>query len=447
MTVNFSILVAGILLFFCLAVYFFYKDYRQREFTTRLQYTAINTATLLIDVPEIDSNLLKVIDENTISNMTDVTVIVLDSAKQILYSHNSNEIIATIHPQFRELNWERQDHIIRSGQLYLCFPHFYQKTKYYVLATATDLYGHIELSKLLYILCMVYIFSILLIVVAGFYNANQSLKPITGVIREVNQISPYNLGSRLSITNDDEIGILSQRFNIMLDRLEEAFDTERMFVSNASHELRTPVTSMKGQIEVTLVKSRSENEYRELLLSILEDLNSLATIINGFLELAETSIMPDKVVLEPLRIDELIFTARDEITKREPQYHINIDYERDPEEEEEVTICGNSRLLQILFVNLIDNSCKFSETKTAVIRLVPSGKDIIIKIIDNGIGIPVEELAEIVKPLYRAKNVGNRVGHGIGLSIVRRIADIHKAQLIIDSVVNSGTTVSIIFHR
>lgn len=316
-----------------------------------------------------------------------------------------------------------------------------------MLASAYDLYGEAELKKLLTILEVVFVSSILLIIFAGFINAGQTLKPIKDLIEQVKQIKANNLNQRLEIDYNDEIGELALNFNNMLERIENAFETERMFVSNVSHELRTPVTSIKGQIEVSLINQRTIEEYKSTLNSILDDIQNMSTIINGFLELAQANIEIKNISYGQVRLDEILFAAKEEIMKRKPGYTIVIDYEKIPNNEQDVTILGNDRLLKIMFINLIDNACKFSDDKKAIIKIDIDQEYVTLKFIDNGIGIPKDELEKVVQPMYRARNVKGQVGHGIGLSIVQRIAEIHYTKIVIRSEINVGTTVSISFKN
>ena len=264
------------------------------------------------------------------------------------------------------------------------------------------------------------------------------------IIKQVDTFEATRLNKRLTIENNDEIADLAKTFNKMLDRIEKAFDTERLFVSNASHELRTPLTSIKGQLEVGLIKNRTAEEYKALLNSTLDDVQNMATIVNGFLELAETNIDPTIVKFSNIRLDELLFAAKDEFLKRKPEYYISIEFEKIPEDESLITVWGNERLLKILILNLLDNACKFSDNKKALVKISHIDLKTILKVTDNGIGIPAEDIDKVFQPLYRAKNVAGQNGNGIGLSIVKKVTDIHKGEIQIESEINIGTTISVI---
>jgi signal transduction histidine kinase len=446
LTLNFLISVTGILIFFSATVFFFYLQQKNEFFLIRLKNRAINTATLLFKVKKIDSELLKMIDNNSIVSISDVCVIILDKEKKVVYGNDGNDEISRKLPLFRKLNWDKENYMFDNNKLYLCIKWYHNNEFYYILASGRDRYGHAELKKLLFILITVFIFSIIVIVVIGYTNAFQALKPIKEIIRQVDTVKANTLNNRLPVKDQqDEMDELAITFNKMLGRLEQAFETERMFVSNVSHELRTPVTSITGQLEVALLKQRTEQEYKALLHSVLEDIKNTKTIINGFLELAETGIEESSHNFTVLRLDELLFLAKEEILKRKPNYVIMIGFEIFPDDEKEVSISGNERLIKILITNLVDNACKFSEHHRVMIKIGYDNFFVTLRFIDNGIGIPDEELSKIFLPLYRAKNATGKGGHGIGLSIVKRIADLHHATLEIKSELNAGTAVTIMF--
>jgi signal transduction histidine kinase len=415
------------------------------DFSIRLKNKAINSATLLFSVKGITGSLLKIIDDRTVTNMNDVTVIILDKNKKVIYSNRDSKDIPKVLPYFRMLNWEKNERHYEKRTLYICFQRYYNNERYYVLASASDLFGQVELKKLLIITSIAFLISIFLIILAGYFNAKQSVKPVKSLIRQIDEINASSLSERLTISTHDEIAELSATFNNMLERIEQAFENERMFVSNVSHELRTPVTSIIGQLEVALLKQRNEKEYEILAQSVLEDMKKLKTIINGFLDLAESRIDDVQNIFTRLRIDELLFSVKEEILKHSVNYQILVEFENLPDDENDVMISGNERLLKMLLSNLIDNSCKFSDSHKVVIRIAFNSSAVTLRFIDQGIGIPEEDIGHIFEPLYRARNVTSKDGHGIGLSIVKRIVDMHSARIDILSEVNIGTTISVSF--
>ena len=283
------------------------------------------------------------------------------------------------------------------------------------------------------------VLSILIIIGFGFYNAIWSLKPFKKIIKEVEEIEPSLIQKRVSVQGNDEISQLAKSFNTLLDRIEQAFETEKSFMSNASHELRTPVTSILGQVEVALNKTRSEKEYKAILQSVYEDTTKMATIINGFLDLAEASLAKNQIPMNTVRIDELLFSIVDEFKKKKTHYNVSVDFKSNPETDTQLECVANDRLLRLMFSNIIDNACKYSIDNKATVAIDFTSDVIIVSISDHGIGIPRDEWENIFKPLYRGSNSSGKQGHGIGLAIVKRIADLHGASLDVNSGLNIGT--------
>jgi signal transduction histidine kinase len=229
----------------------------------------------------------------------------------------------------------------------------------------------------------------------------------------------------------------------MLERLETAFEMQRSFVSNASHELRTPLTSITGQIEVSLMKSRTNEEYESILESVLEDIKNLNALSNGLLDLAKASSDISAIALHPLRIDEILWQTRAELIERKKDYHISIKFDEPIEDENQITILGNDHLLKTALVNLMDNACKFSSDKSVEIFLSARDKCIIAVFYDKGIGIDSVDMEKIFHPFFRAKNARNITGNGLGLTLTDKIIRIHRGTISIESQLQKGTKVTV----
>jgi signal transduction histidine kinase len=442
---NFGFLVAGILLIYSVIIITFYFFYRSEDFYIRLKNKAVNSATLLFNVKGISYPLLKIIDDKTVTNMNNVTVIILNKDRKVVYSNHDSLDINNLLPTFRKLNWDRSERHLENKTLFISFQRSYNGSNFYILASGSDLYGQAELQKLLVITLISFLISLLIIIGASYFNALQSVRPLKSIIKQIKMINPGSLKDRLSITAHDEIAELSSTFNSMLSRIEKAVENQRMFVSNVSHELRTPVTSIIGQLEVALLRDRSETEYKTLVLSVLDDMKNLKTIINGFFALAESDIDNIQSFFNKVRMDELLFSTKDDILRRSKFMNIQIEFENIPDDENELMVYGSEHLLKLLVSNLIDNACKFSDPPKVKIIIAFINSTVSLLFIDNGIGIPDEDIKHIFEPLFRAKNVGIKSGYGIGLSIVKRIADIHDAKIDIESELNIGTTIKITF--
>jgi signal transduction histidine kinase len=200
---------------------------------------------------------------------------------------------------------------------------------------------------------------------------------------------------------------------------------------------------MRGQIEVSLLKERSVDEYKEILISVLEDISNLILLSNNLLEIARASSDSLHHKMSRTRIDEQLFLAREELLRLHPDYHVNLKVLSLPEEEEKLTMTGTEHLLRCAFMNLMENGCKYSENHSVDVSFKFSEQQVAVEFSDAGIGIPEDEIDFIANPFFRASNAGKRWGHGLGLTLTAKILELHRGSLKIASMKDKGTTVSV----
>lgn len=446
---QFTLIIALILAAF--AAYFYYIDQQNRkdEFQARLRYRALTTANLLIKVEPINKKLLKIIDKETLSNLYAEKVLMFNADNKVVYASYEPDSMVYYKYNAELLKSIRQKKYVETtndslevvGVMYTD----QEKGDFVVIASAEDYLGKSQLQKLLKSLIYSVLFGILITTVLGFIFAGQSLKPIASINKEIGSITAYNLRKQLNEGNrQDEIAQLAINFNQMLQRLEQSFDLQRSFVSNASHELRTPLAGLKSEIQVALETERTPDEYRRTLQSALTDTQRLIQLTNGLLQLAQSENKERGLSMQPLRIDELIFETQEEIQVQHPDYQVLVDFDEIPEQEQSVMVVGSVPLLKTVFGNLIDNACKYSPSKRAEVRISFDDKSCIVRVVDAGIGIPQEETQRIFEPLYRAKNATTFPGYGIGLSVCRRIVDVHRGTIQVNSKLDKGSVFEII---
>ncbi|MDP2336446.1 MAG: ATP-binding protein [Bacteroidota bacterium] len=443
LTLQFTYIVTFILILFSFIIYYFSATYRESEFYSRLENKAINTAKLLIEVKEVDYDLLKIIDKNTINALYNEKVIIYDYQDKQIYNNlddDSIHISKALLDQIR-LKKDVRYHQGKHEVIGLLYADKYDR--FVVIASALDKYGRSKLNNLKWIIIIGFFISIGLTVFIGRIYASRALKPMSDVVKQVDKITIASLNMRVNEGNGtDEIAQLAITFNQMLERLESAFEMQRSFVSNASHELRTPLTSITGQIEVSLMKPRTQEEYEAVLDSILEDIKNLNSLSNGLLDLAKASSDISAITLRTLRIDEILWETRTELIKRNSDYNISIQFKEPIDDENKLAVFGNDHLLKIAIVNLMDNACKYSTDKSVEIILSVSGKQFVAEFTDKGIGIDSADMEKIFQPFFRAKNANNISGNGLGLSLTDKIIKIHRGTISIDSQLNKGTKVT-----
>jgi signal transduction histidine kinase len=265
-------------------------------------------------------------------------------------------------------------------------------------------------------------------------------------------ISATNLDLRLNSNgNKDELSELANTFNEMLCRLESSFDAQKHFVFNISHELRTPLAAMISELELSLGKERNIAEYKATITNALNDAKKLVRLSNSLLDMAKASYDPAEISFKHLRVDELLLDARQQVQKLNPDYKIDIAFEQDFENENQITINGNEYLLKVAFANLIENGCKFSKDNSCRVSINLNQKYpnhnpsyITLQFKDNGIGIPENDLENIFYPFYRGDNKAFADGIGIGLYLTKKIIHLHKGTIGVSSKQNQGTAFTVV---
>jgi signal transduction histidine kinase len=445
LTIQFAIIVVVILLFSAMATYFFSSEYRQDDFYTRLDNKAKSTVSLLLDVEEIDADMLRRIEKDNPVSLPEEILTIYDFENDILYeSRKVDDVIITpaILDEVRLAGEKRW----KVGRLeVLAFLHVESLDRVVVVIAANDIFGRRKLNNLSTILFIVLSIGSVVILLAGWFYSGRALKPISKVVDQVERIGIENLNTRVSGgSGKDEIAVLASTFNEMLERLESAFKMQKNFIANASHELRTPMTSITGQIEVVMLKERSNEEYLETLSSILEDVKHLNQTSNRLLLLAQVSSELRSQDHSEVRMDELIWQVVSEQKRRMPAYEFNVSFDDQELSESELIVVGDEQLLKTALSNLMENGCKYSEDNTVHIRLYKQKGKLAIDFKDQGIGIAEEDIEGIFQPFYRAKNSLYFKGHGIGLSLVKNIVALHKGEILFNSKLNQGSTFTLI---
>lgn len=287
-------------------------------------------------------------------------------------------------------------------------------------------------------------YALLLIVLTSYLFSRTLIHPVNNIITSVKDISSENLHLRLQVPgHNDALTRLINTFNGMLDRLETSFETQKNFISNASHELNTPLTSIIGEGEVALSKERSKEEYVETIQVILTQAAKLEQKTKALLFLAQTGYDGKSQKFDKVRIDQLILDVKQTAESLNSDAKINFDFSLIPPSPEKLKVKGNEQLLHLAFCNIVLNACKYSDSLPVNVALASHDDHVIVIIKDQGIGIPEDELQYIYDPFFRASNTKGYEGYGIGLPLARNIIKMHEGQLLVNSVVNRGTTVQI----
>lgn len=442
LAILFSFLFGTILFVFIVGVYQFYSKKSKADYFDRLHLQAALKVDLL-DGETIAPDILHILYENTPSNV-EPQVTIYDEHGNLIYrdtqnfslSPNHSKWIATIQKEGSCRVWEGDKQIYGFAIEGL-------KANYIVIASGYDIHGSVQLRTLRLTLGVAYLIAMLFIVLTVRLFTKQAFRPVSKMTNEVKDITLSNhLSTRLDEGNKkDELAKLAMTFNQMLTQLETAFDAQKQFVYNISHELRTPLSAIIAELELS--KNQTENHqksHEEVIDLVLKDAQRVVKLSNSLLDMAKANYSPAEIAMREIRLDELLLGVCYKVQKSEPDYTVHLIFDKEEIDDDRlISLTGNEYLLGVAFGNLIENGCKFSTDKTCETHISYEEKEIIIRIIDHGIGIPPEDIQTIFTPFYRGQNKHFAEGNGIGLSLTHKIIEMHRGTIFVES--NPGLTV------
>jgi heavy metal sensor kinase len=285
----------------------------------------------------------------------------------------------------------------------------------------------------------------LTIIISSFiilFITSLTLNPVNKIINTIRQITAKNLKLRIDIPESkDEIRKLADTFNEMLERLEKAFISQKQLIEDLYHELKTPLSIIRGEIEITLKKERDEKTYKNILFSNIEEIDKLSKVIENLLLISkfESKLIffnREKIFIKEL-LKEIINTFN---ILTEPR-NISINLSSD----NSLFIFGDLKQIKTLFINIIDNAIKYNKENGKIdITINKELNNLVIKINDTGIGIPEKEIPFVFDRYYRAIKTKKMIGTGLGLNISQSIIEAHNGKINVKSKVNEGSEFIII---
>jgi len=274
----------------------------------------------------------------------------------------------------------------------------------------------------------------------GWVLARRALRPVDRMTESARRISAEHLTKRLDETGaGDELDRLAQTLNAMLGRLDAAFQEMRQFTADASHELQTPLTILKGEIEVGLRSPRSPEEYQRILKSALEEIDRIARLVEGLLLLARADAGVLRMDRRTVDLAQLIEEVYGQARILAEAHSLN--FRLGPAEP--LSVQGDYTHLRRLLLNLVDNAVKYTPPDGRVtISLQSSGGWASIRVEDTGMGIPPEDQARIFQRFYRSAEARSRGegGAGLGLCIARDLVRAHGGEIVLAETGPQGTT-------
>jgi two-component system OmpR family sensor kinase len=286
-------------------------------------------------------------------------------------------------------------------------------------------------------------FGLLLASVGGWVLARRALKPVDEITQAARRISGENLAGRVQETGTgDELDRLGKTLNDMLGRLDDFLGQIRQFSADAAHELQTPLTILKGEIEVALRSPRSPEEYQRVLHSSLEEIERISSLVAGLLLLARADRGVLRLDLQPLELPKILAEVGDQVRLLAENHGVSLDYGV----MEPAVIQGDGEHFKRLLLNLMDNAIKYTPPGGRVtLSLRCEEKWAHVTVSDTGLGLTADEQAQIFNRFYRAAAARSQGGGGagLGLSIAQSIAAAHGGKIEVASAPGQGSTFTI----
>lgn len=410
-------------------IFVLYSNFRKDEFRDRLEIKALSNIKLLVNVKEIDNQLLKMIDQNSINKLYDEKTLVFDSNYKLIYSSIDD---AKIKWSIDDLKYLKKNKTFFKKQgNYEVYGVFYdtKDRDFYALISATDNFGQRRLLFLRYTLIVSYIFFTCICWVVTSITVKKLMSPLNTFHQKIKNINENNLDTRVeSKRNKDEIDLIANEFNFMMDRIEISYQRQKEFTANASHELRTPLSRITSQIENVIADTKTSDERKSFLKNILSDVNQLTELINSLLILSKID-NKNHENNEVHRMDEILFSAIENLNKTYPEFVILFDIEENDNLDVALEIKGNKNLLEIALSNVLKNACVYSDNKQAKVVISTQDDNLIISVSNTGETLNEEEQKNLFQPFMRGKNSKGTSGFGLGLRIVQRILTLHNASI------------------
>ena len=443
LSLQFTLISAVLLLIVLSCIYLLSENYRKNDFRERLTERAITNAQLFLAEDNLSKEKFKEVQKKFPQTLPEEDVHIYNDKYEPVFINKGKAVWSNM--VIDQVKKQKTYYAINQNQQTVGIYYIDNSGNFTVFVSAVDTYGIAELNQLFEVMLFAFLISILILFFTGQIFSRIALSPMIKVINDVKYIRSSSLHKRLETKESkDEINELAITFNNLLEHLEQSFEAQRSFVAHASHELRTPVTSIIGNIEVTLSQIRNKEEYKRILEGVLTESEKIKDLLDNLFELTQLNV--ESMDFDEIRLDEFLWQVKDEWMNRVKDSVIEVSYLL-PSDSSKITIHGNERLLFLAVGNVIKNAIKFSNNKPVFCKLYVANNRPIISIQDNGIGISNEDILQVFMPFFRGKNTSGYTGMGIGLSLANRIFRLHNATISINSTISVGTEFLITFSN
>lgn len=420
-------LIFGIMMY---VIYVSFNDFRRDEFKVRFQKRLVFTVNFIEKAKDFEREAPLFFDENSDNVLLNENIIILNAEKELVYSTLKDKSVTWDKTLLEKLDRDKTVYNENSvPEIYATLRNI-KGENYYILTSAQDVTGQSKLAFLGYTLVFSYIISVLLIWFFSYYLVSKFLEPLEILKSDISDISVHKLTTPVIVKNsEDEIGVLAKSFNLMTSRLNDVFQSQKDFNSSAAHEMRTPLTRMAFQLENLIQLEQHSPKTTITLKQMLQDVYQLSDLTKSLLLLSKFDKEAITSVYEEVRIDEVVFDAFETVNRNFPDFKMDFVIDEESITDSDLTVKGVKSLLEITFINLFKNAALYSDNQEVDISIKETDFRILVNVFSKGPIIPAEERERLFEAFMRGSNSHNKAGSGLGLRIVKRILEYHKADI------------------
>lgn len=438
----FSLLSFGSIFFvLSFAIYLSFSRNIERETNRNLEKSAFLTAFYYLEKDELSEKEYQPIYEQFNNLINEFSYQVYDESNAIVYG---TDLLYIENVKLDEIR--KSVSVPFNYEKYSCFGIFYEDNEgdFVVITFQSHDLQRSNLHVLLKILSWSFGIGLLVFFFVSRWVASRAYKPFRNIIGEVHGIKPSgDIRPIRKPATEDELDELVDTFNELLERINQSMLIQKNFVRYVSHEFRTPLAGILGNLEVFSLKGRDPEDYRQLTDYLINQIKHLNGILDTLMWVSD--LKPHENMDTDSRIDEIIWDIIERIKEEKPSVKIFFDLDVDNCDELRLRVKVEYIQLFVCLYNLIHNAVKFSNQQPVTLILTNSGNKLVLKIIDNGIGFSPDKLRQLKTPFMRGRNAVTIEGNGLGLTISLRILEKNNIEYCIESEPDKGTVVAIYF--
>lgn len=423
-------------------IYLLYSQNAKRAIYKNLETTAHIVALFHLEEDELNAKEFEKVKKQFNEIVFGTTYQVYNQEGNIIWGDQNNRINASL-----LIEIEKNRHLRFTTSQEVCYAIFYEDNQgdFIIVTKEPNNVLTTQLVTLLWILIAALIIGLVGVIFLSRWLASIAYKPFRKIIEQVQNISPNNPSNLIqSPHTGDELQELTETFNQLLERISETLVIQKNFVNYVSHEFKTPLASILGNLEVFSLKDRTPKEYEELSIKLIAQIHQLESILETLIVISDLRKGTD-FSSNQFRIDELIWEIIQRLSLNYANCKIDMQIDILPEDENLLLIQKDRTQVLMALFNIIENAVKYSKGEIINIKLYNTENKLSLSIHDRGIGIRSEDLEHISKPFYRANNAALIHGTGVGLSIALRILEKNDIKYEIHSKESEGTCVKMYF--